>query len=73
MHALPRFTALQDHATGAWYVFDRLQHRLVVPVRDDAETALAQAVLWETFWHDACLRWQRQERLPRRWLWWVRS
>ena len=72
MHALPRITALQDQATGAWYVFDRLQHRLVVPVRNDAETALAQAGLWDAFWHQSCRRWQRQERPPQRWRWWRR-
>ena len=57
MHPLPRFTALQDHATGVWYVCDRLRHRLVVPVRNDADTAVAQARLWEAFWRAACVRW----------------
>ena len=72
MHPLPRFTALQDHASGAWYVCDRLRHRLVVPVRNDADTAVAQAGLWEAFWRAACVRWQYQERPRRRWLWWGR-
>ncbi len=70
MHPLPRFTALQDRATGAWYVFDRLRRRLIVPVRSDAETARAQAGLWEEFWRDRCARWQGQEGPGRRRPWW---
>jgi hypothetical protein len=72
MHPLPRFTALQDHASGAWYVCDRLRRRLVVPVCDDSDVAIAQAVLWEVFWRDACARWQRQEHPRRHLLWWSR-
>lgn len=73
MHPLPRFTALQDRATGAWYVFDRLRQRLIEPVRSDSDTARAQASLWEAFWRDQCVRWQGQEGQGRRRLWWTRS
>lgn len=72
MHPLPRFTALQDHATGAWYIFDRLRRRAVMSVRSDSDTAVAQAGLWEAFWRDRCDRWQDQEEHGYRWLWWTR-
>ena len=76
MDPLPRFTALQDHATGAWYLFDRLRRRMVVPVRNDRDTTVAQAYIWEATWRDQCARWQHQEEQGqpgRRWLWWTRS